>query len=125
MAAGANHLWRQKMDKIVALFPSQAEATRAVDVLTSHNLDVKTRVVEGGVWDDSGALLDTPPLFPDDDTNPFIDVDLGTLDDESADYLASRVRRGAALVVVDVPNEVTGRVRDLFQQLDGQVYGAS
>jgi hypothetical protein len=105
------------MAKIICLFPSQAEATVALDGLTASGLPIRSEVVEGAAAEADGATL-----FPDDNYNPFLDVDLGDLDDEAAEYLAGRVRRGAALVVVDAPDSLAADVRALFKEWDGQLY---
>jgi hypothetical protein len=120
------------MRKVVALFGSQAEASQAVDALAP--LKVRTEVIESadsvdllsegrsveGVGPSTGDNL-APPADP---SNPFADSDLGNLDDETVTLLIQRARRGASVVIIDAAEEVLGRVHDVLERNNAQVYSA-
>ncbi|HZW03165.1 MAG TPA: hypothetical protein VFF68_04515 [Anaerolineaceae bacterium] len=118
------------MEKVVAVFQSQAQADAAVDELTRTGLhDLGTAVYEGrsqdhptgtdtipvtgftGVPGQTGAV---PPFIPAGDAG----LDFG--DDENAEFLGRMYEQGATLVVVDYRDEDELKVAEILSKHGGR-----
>ncbi len=124
------------MTKIVALFDSQDDMTRALDQMSGWGVETTVLDVANDVdlLGEGGSIAAAPPsvssaaapnLYPVGPYNPFADVDLGNLDDEAEQYLLERVQRGAKIVVAEGDDDMMNRVQTLLQQRGGKVYEAS
>jgi len=116
------------MSKVVTLFESQAEATRALDALHSSDYEnIETEVIESvRELDYRGTGIAAPA--PNASTgvagavtipNPLADKDL---DDEEAAWFAEGVRGGGVLVIAEVDDEAAGSVERILRDHGGRTY---
>ena len=116
------------MSKVVSLFESQAEATRALDALHSSDYEsIETEVIEHVRELDYGGTGIVAPA-PNASSgvagavtipNPLQDADL---DDEEAAWFAEGVRGGGVLVVAEVDDEAANSVKEILRDHGGRTY---
>lgn len=117
------------MSTVAALFPSQAEASQAIDALAGTNFEgVETTVYEGDVADDvgevrpAGLLAGTGSNLGGASPQAILDNVLTGLDNEElSSYFIEAVETGqGVLVVADVEDENALDLAAFFQNLGGR-----
>ena len=116
------------MSKIVSLFESQAEATKALDVLHASDYEnIEAEVIEDARDMDYGSTGVVAPA-PNASTgvagvvgipDPLQDIGL---DDEEAAWFAEGVRGGGVLVVAEVDDEDAGSVEKILRDYGGRTF---
>lgn len=116
------------MSKVIALFESQAEATRALDALHAGDYkDIETEVIEDARDMDYGTIGVAAPA-PNASTgvagvvaipDPLQDIGL---DDEEVAWFAQGIRGGGVLVVVEVDDEDAQSVERILRDHGGRTF---
>lgn len=116
------------MTRVISLFKSQEEATRALDALHTRDYEnIEIEVIDNarGI-DERGSGIVAPA--PNASTgvagtigmpNPLQDIDL---EDEEAAWFADGVRGGGVLVVAEVDDEGTRSVKKILGEHGGRTY---
>lgn len=117
------------MAKVISLFESQADVTRALDTLYSGDYgNIQIEVIENAGELESGA---TGVVAPAVNYNTGVtggigiparldDVDFAS--DEEAAWFAEGVRGGSVLVVADVSDESASAVKEVLRNHGGRTY---
>jgi len=116
------------MVRIISLFGSQAEATRAVEALHASDFEsIEIEVIENSReldYGDTGIVAPAPNAstgvagavaIPD----PLQDLDL---DDEEAAWFAQGVRGGGVVISAEVDEDDAGTVAQILRDHGGRTY---
>lgn len=116
------------MAKVVSLFESQEEATKALDALYASSYEsVDAEVIENVSeldYGETGVVAPAPNASTGvagavDIPGPLQDTDL---DEEEAAWFARGVQGGSVLVVAEVDEEDADAVQQLFYEHGGRTY---
>ena len=114
------------MTTIIALFESEAESTKALDILYQQGIEAEIDVIqhEAEVIEEGSAVVPTAPNAATNASGlvdmPSRVVDIDFKDEAEAEFFMRGVRNRGVVIVADVDDEHANAVEALFEEYGGR-----